>query len=108
NVIGRVSALIVPGMAGVALERQTLELPGTGAFMAGIAFQSSMSSHEREPVLVILYRLLRDRPGLHVVATFVIRSQLPAVNVGVTTGALSAGIGKNRLGVASRAGDGFV
>lgn len=108
NVARRRGALIVLGMAGVALERQTLELPGTGAFMAGIAFQGSMTSHQRKPVLVILYRLLGYRPGLDVVAPLAIRSHLAAMDVGVAIRASSAGVRKDRLDVATRAGHAFV
>ena len=101
HVIGRGGPLVILGVTGVALERQTLELPGGGSFMTGIAFQGRMRSHQGEAILVVLYRLQGDRPAAHVVTTFAIGAHLAAMDVGVAGGAPCSGVGEHHLGMAS-------
>jgi hypothetical protein len=57
---------------------------------------------------VLLNRLDRYLPAENRVAPGAVLSELGAVNVGVTIGAVLANVGENRLGVASRAGYLFV
>jgi len=83
NVVGIGSQLKISRMARIALRRQPLELSCRGALVAGIAFQSRMSAHQREAVEVILNRLYRDVPAIHGVALFTIGAELSPVNVRV-------------------------
>src|SRR5262249_33431058 len=44
--------------------------------------------------------LPNDAPALHRVTVLAVRSQLPAMNIGMTIRAASAGVGENRFSVA--------
>ena len=76
--------------------------------MALIALQNGMRAEQRKSVEVLLNRLDRYLPAEDGMALGAILAELSAVNVGVTIGAVLANVGKNRLGVASRAGYFFV
>lgn len=104
----RISALIIPGVAGIALERESLELSRSRAFVAGIALQSCVRPDQREAVLVVLHRTNRDIPSFHRMAALAACSHLAAVDVGVAVGASRARVSEHRLGMASRAGDVFM
>jgi hypothetical protein len=57
---------------------------------------------------VFLDPLANKAPPLHSVTFFAIRTHLPAVDIGVTVGAVRPCIGEDRLGVALRTGDTLV
>jgi hypothetical protein len=70
-------------MAGVALNRQPLELSDGFSLVTVGAIQTCVSPNEREPVVVFLHSLQDDAPAFHRMAFFAIRSHLPAVQIGV-------------------------
>ena len=76
--------------------------------VAFLAFHHSMRAQQRKPVEVLLNRLVGNLPAQHRVALGAIGAKLPAMNVGVATGAVLAHVGENRFGVAARAGYFFV
>jgi len=76
--------------------------------VALLAFHHRMRAQQREAVEVLLNRLSLDLPAENRVALGAIGAKLPAVNVGVATGAVLANVGEHWLGVASRAGNFFV
>jgi hypothetical protein len=53
DVARTIGALIVGGVAGVALRRKSLELTNGGALMTGIAIQRGVCAQQRESVGVI-------------------------------------------------------
>jgi len=65
--------------------------------VAGIAFQSRVSAHQREAVEVILDRLHRDVPAVHRMALFAIGAELPPVNVSVAIRTRGANILEHQL-----------
>ena len=76
--------------------------------MALIALQYRVRAEQWKSVEVLLNRLDRYLPSEDGMALGAVLAELSAVNVGVTIGAVLANVGKNRLGVASRAGYFFV
>ena len=64
--------LICCRVAGVALEREALELSDGGTFVAVVALQRGVPAHKRKPVLVISNSLQCHLPALHGVAAFTI------------------------------------
>ena len=103
RVVGPGRLLVGCCVARVALEREPLKLADGGSLVATVALQRGMPANQWETVLVIPHRLNRNLPPLHVVAALAICTHLPVVNVGVAVTTLSAGVGKNRLGVTLRA-----
>lgn len=94
------SLLVILGMAGIALRRQPLELPGRGARMAGIAIQRSVCSQQRKAILVLVDLLHSYRPSLDGMALLAVGAELPLVDIGMTVRASLPHIRKNRLDVA--------
>ena len=92
-------------MATGAVGGQTLELAHRRAFMARIALQERVRAQQRKTVLMFADGLDGDSPSHHGVALLALRTHLPAVDVGVTVGALLPDIGEHRLAVALRASD---
>ena len=95
--------LIIGGMAGVALRRHGLELAGRRSFVAGIAIYRGVGAGQGKAIIVLPN--LRDRhlPSAHRVALLAIRSQLPAMDVGVAVLASLPDVGEDGLNVALRA-----
>jgi len=78
--------------------------------VAVFALNSGMRAEQWKAVLVILHLLCSDRPALHGMALFAIRSHLAAVNIVglVAIRAILADVCKNRLHVALHAFHFFV
>lgn len=100
--------LICALMAGVALDRQSLELANRLALVTIGAIQSSVPAYQRKPVVVLLHSLQQDVPTLHCVALLAVGSHLATMNVGVAVGAIHTRIGEYRFGVTLGAGDALV
>src|SRR5580704_11837618 len=95
-------------VAGVTLNRQSLELANRLALVTIGALQSRVSTYQREAIVVLLHSLQQDVPALHRVALLTVRPHLATMNVGVAVGAIHARIGEYRLGMALGAGDTFM
>ena len=104
DVIRRLRLLKLLSMAGVAIRRETFELPGRSSFMTGIAIHHGVRAYQWKTILVILNRLDIGVPALDRVTGLAIRAHLSAMNVRMAIGALRSYIGKDRLGMALRAG----
>src|SRR6266436_3024412 len=100
EVVGGCCLLIGGGVAGIALERESLELTNCGALVATVARQRCVPADQRKPVLMIPNSLKRDLPALRGMAPFAIGTQLPTVDIGVAVSALCASICKHQLCVA--------
>jgi len=68
-------------VAGLTLRRKSVKDSGGCAFVAILALNGGVRTHQREAVLVVLHLLRSDRPSLNGVALFAVRSHLPAVDV---------------------------
>lgn len=90
-------------MASGAIRREPAVLAGGRALVTRAAFEEGVRSQQRKAVLVLAYGLHGNRPPRDRVALLALRAHLPAVNVGVTIGALFPDIGEHRLGVTLRA-----
>ena len=99
--IGRLLERVL--MAGVALDRQTLELSNRLAFVTVGTIQARMTADQREAIVVLPCSLVNDVPALHRVTLLAVRAHLPAVDVGVTIGAVRPRIAEHRFGMALRA-----
>jgi len=107
-VVGRSCLLERSLMAGVALNRQALELSHCFALVTVRAIQASMTAHQREPV-VVLFRALGDQaPALYRVTLFTVRAHLPAMNVSMAIGAIAAHVREDWLGVTLGTGNPLV
>jgi len=104
GVTGSGSLLVGRSVARVALEGQTLELAHRGAFVAVRALQGSVTTDQREAILVIADSLKSNLPTLDRVAALAVRAHLPVMDISMTVGAASPCIRENRLRVALRAG----
>ena len=91
-------------MAGVAGGRKSLELPCGGVFVAFIALNQSMCSHQRKAILVILDRIQGDIPTLDGVTIFAIGAELPTMQIGMAICALLTDIFENEADMALGAG----
>jgi hypothetical protein len=100
GVVGGCRLLIGCGVAGIALERESLELSNRSALVAAVALQRCMRADQRKPVLMIPHSLERDLPALHSMAPLAIGTHLPTVDIGVAVSALCASICKHQLCVA--------
>lgn len=96
--------LVILGVTRIALRRHTQELSGGRTFVAGVTVHGSVSSDQREAVLVLLDLLDRDLPALDGMALLATCAKLALVDVGVAIGAAGAGVGEYRLGVTLGAG----
>ena len=103
-VIRRFRLLVLLRVAGVAISRQSLELPGGGTLMAGIAIHHGVRAYQWKAVLVILDCTDIRLPAFDGVARFTVGAHLPAMNVCMAVGALATYIRENRLRVAGSAG----
>ncbi len=108
RVIGIAGLLELRRMAAQTVGGESLELAHSCVFMAAVALQQGMRSHQRKAVEMLLDVLHRDPPPFHVVAVFAVRSKLAAVNIGMAVRAFRAGIAENQVGVTLAAGDCFV
>lgn len=102
--IRRLRLLKLLRMACIAIRRETFELAGRRSFMTGIAIHHGVRAHQWKTVLVILNRLDIGVPALDRVTGLAIRAHLSAMNVRMAIGALRSYIGKDRFGMALRAG----
>lgn len=100
--------LVIGGVAGIALRRQSQKLAGSRSFVAGLAVQRRVRADQREAILVLLHLLDRDVPSLHGVALLAARAKLTAMNVSVAVGALRAHVSKDHLGMALGASHTFM
>lgn len=110
--VGRVArirrAIEVRHMARLASRGKSQIISHGGIGVAILAFHHRVRAQQREAIEVLLNRLSLDLPAEHSVALGAISAKLPAMNVGVATGAVLANIGEHRFRVASRAGNFFV
>ena len=100
GVVGRCCLLIGCGVAGIALERESLKLSNRSALMAAVALQRCVRADQRKPVLMIPKSLKRDLPALRGMAPFAIGAHLPPVDIGVAVSTPCPGIREHRLRVA--------
>ena len=105
SVIGRVRLLKSSLMAGIALDRESLELSDRFALVAVGAVEPGVSADQWKPVLVLAHALQNDIPTLHCMTLLTVCAHLAAMDIGVAVSAVGAGIGEHRLGVALGAGD---
>lgn len=108
NVVGRRRLLKRSLMAGVALNRQALELSHRFALVTVCAVQPGMTSDQREPVLVLFRALSDQAPALDGVTLFTVRSHLPAMNVSMAIGAIGPNVCKDWLGMTLGTGNRLV
>jgi hypothetical protein len=87
-------------MAGIALNRQALELSDSLALVTVRAIQARMATHKREAVVMLFRPLGDEAPTLYGVTLFTARTHLPAMNVGVTIGAVGSHVREHWLGMA--------
>lgn len=90
-------------VARVALRGKPLKLSRRCAFVARFAIHSRVCADQRKPILVIAYRLYRNRPTLDRVTRFALGAELPAVKIGMAVRTLLAHVGKHQFDVALRA-----
>ena len=100
DVVGRCRLLIGCGVAGITLERESLELSNRGALVAAVTLQRCVPADQRKPVLMIPDSLKRDLPAFYGMAPLAIGTHLPTVDIGVAVSAPCASIRKHRLCVA--------
>jgi len=100
EVVGGCCLLIGGGVAGIALERESLELSNRGALVAAVTLQRCVPADQRKPVLMIPKSLKRDLPALRGMAPFAIGAHLPPVDIGVAVSTPCPGIREHRLRVA--------
>lgn len=90
-------------VARVALRGKPLKLSRRCAFVARFAVNSRVCADQRKPILVIAYRLYRNRPTLDRVTRFAVGAELPAVKIGMAVRTPLAHVGKHQFDVALRA-----
>ena len=95
-------------MAGVTLDRQSLELSDCFALVAVCAIQPGVATDQRKAVIVLLHSLQDEVPSLHRVTVLAVCPHLAAVNIRVAVGAVRSHIGEHHFGVALRATDALV
>lgn len=96
------------GVAGDALCRETLELAGRCALVAGVTGNRRVCADQGESILVIAHRLQGDLPPLHRVALLALRAELAAVNVGVTVRAFGSDVREHEADMTLCAGNSLV
>ena len=94
------AAVAVRGHGGVVTQRTILV-----TFVAG---DGGVRSNQREAPVVLLDLCRLNLPATHRVALLAVRTQLPAVNIGVALRAQMTHVGEDRLGVARGAGHALV
>lgn len=95
--------LEVVRVARVTLRGESLKLSRRCAFVARLAVNSRVCADQGETILVIAYRLYRNRPTLNCVTRFALGSELRAVNIGMAVRAFLTNVGKYQFDVALRA-----
>jgi len=99
---------IIRHVAGRARRGKSQIISDRCILVAFLAFHNGVRAQQREPVEVVLNRLVRNLPAKGRVALGAIGAKLPTVNIGMATGAVLADVGEHWLGVAARAGHFFV
>ena len=94
------AAVAVRGHGGVITQRTIL--------VTFVARNSGMRSNQREAPVVLLDLCRLNLPATHRVALLAVRTQLPAVNIGMALRAQMTHVGEDRLGVAGGAGHALV
>ena len=102
--IGTGGVLIVLRVAAVAIRGHGVEPAQRTILVAGLAIERGVCSKQREAIVVLLDLLQRYSPSFYRVALFAIRSELSAMNIGVTVGATLSDVREHRLHVTLRAG----
>ena len=97
--------LILNFVAGVAVRRQSLELPGCQAFVTRIALNRRVRPDQWKAVLVLLDRVEGNTPAFHRVALIAGGPELPPVNIGVAVCASRPDIAEHQAGVALHAAE---
>lgn len=105
HVTGTGGRLVLLGVAGITLGRQTLKLSGGRPLVTCGAIEGRVGAQQRKAVLVLVDLLRRNLPALYAVALLAVRSELPFVDVSMTIRALVAHIAKYRFHVALGARD---
>ena len=96
--VGRTCGFLkILGVAGITFRRHSGEITQSPIFVARIAVNRGMGTHQRETVVVVLDRLDRNVPPVHAVALFTARAHLAAMDIGVALGALRPHVRKYRL-----------
>jgi len=72
-------------MATCTIHWQTMEFVPPGAFMTGVAGNTGVGTHEREPTGIVIKGIRPRLPGAFCVAALTIITQLPLVG-GIVTG----------------------
>jgi hypothetical protein len=93
-------ALVLRSVAGIALGRKPLKLPGGSAFVTSLTFYRRMRADEREAILVVTNSGYGDLPAFNGVTRLTIRAELSAVNVRVAIRAFLSHIGENEFHMA--------
>jgi hypothetical protein len=93
-------AFVFCRVARIALGREALELPGSGASVARFAVHSRMRADQRKAILVVANRRYGYLPALDGMTRFAIRAELAAVNVRVAVRAFLSDVRKDQLDVA--------
>jgi hypothetical protein len=93
-------ALKVFRVTGIALRRESHELPHGRARVARATIQGCMCAQQGKAILMLVDLLHRNLPSLYGVALVAGCSKLPLVNIGMTIGAFLAYVCEDRLGVA--------
>jgi hypothetical protein len=101
-VVGVGCGLKVIRVARVTLRRESLKLSRRCAFVTGFAVNGRVGADQRKPILMIPYRLYRNRPTLNRVTRFALGSELRAVNICMAVGAFLTNVGKNQFDMALR------
>jgi len=92
-------------VAGNAFRRESLELAGGHAFVAGITGDRGMRAHQGEAVLMLAHGLQGNSPALHRVALLALCAELAAMNVRMAIRALGSDVGEHEADMALRAGN---
>jgi hypothetical protein len=95
-------------VAGGTGSGKTQVIPDGWILVALIALQDGVRTEQGKSVEVLLNGLHRHLPAEHGVALGAVFPELGAVNVGVAIRTILSNVGKDRLGMASRAGHFFV
>lgn len=102
--VGRIGLLKSGLMAGIALDREPLELPDRSALMTVRAVQAGVSTNQGKPIFVFPDPLNDETPALHGMTLLAVGAHLTAMDIGMAIGAVRARIRKHRLGVTLGAG----
>src|SRR5215469_13179927 len=95
-------------MAGITLDRQSLELSDCFALVAIRTIQTGVPTDQREAAIVLLHGFEDKAPSLHRMTVLAVRSHLAAVDVRVAVGAVRSYVRKNHFGVALGAAHAFM